>query len=186
MSGLRGGSLLAKRRCHHRAVAGRKKPMKRSQARGWPSHLDMASTVKIGAPPAIVWEAFSDAPRWPEWCGVCLGVWGVSANPWQPGGGLSFKLRIGGVPVPFSVTVVDADPPHRVAWASTKLTVTATRTFTFDEQDGSSLVTDGKLFESWLLPLRLFYPRPLIRRMTESWLRDLKCEAERLAGGRSS
>ncbi len=75
--------------------------------------------------------------------------------------------------------------PRRIAWASTKLTVTAVRTFTFEDdasfedESGATLVTDEKVFTSPVLPVRLFYPRPLIRRMTESFLADLKAECER-------
>ncbi len=40
-------------------------------------------------------------------------------------------------------------------------------------------VTDHKRFSSSILPIGLAYPRPVIRRMTESWLADVKAEAER-------
>ena len=88
--------------------------------------------------------------------------------------------------VSFSVNVIEALPTQRVVWASTVLGLTATRTFTFDGHSGTTIVTDRKTFESPLIPVRLVYPRPVIRLMTESWLNDLKAESERLAQRRSS
>ena len=85
------------------------------------------------------------------------------------------------VGVPFSVVVTESDPPHRVSWESTKFTITATRTIQFADVGGRTEVTDSKHFSSPVLPVSLFYPRWIIRNMTDSWLRDLKTEAERRA-----
>ena len=40
-------------------------------------------------------------------------------------------------------------------------------------------ITDHKRFSSTILPIGLAYPRPVIRRMTEAWLAEVKAEAER-------
>jgi hypothetical protein len=86
------------------------------------------------------------------------------------------------VAVPFHVHLDEVSAHQRVAWSSTKFTVTAVRTFTFEESSpGEVTVTDHKLFTSPVLPLRTFYPRPIIRRQTESMLASLKAECERLA-----
>ncbi|MCI0872255.1 MAG: hypothetical protein J4O07_10615, partial [Chloroflexi bacterium] len=64
----------------------------------------------------------------------------------------------------------------------TKYSITAVRTISVvgepGLESGKSRVTDRKHFSSPFLPIGLAYPRWLIRRMTESWLRDLKSEAE--------
>ena len=85
------------------------------------------------------------------------------------------------VGVPFSVVVTESDPPNRITWESTRYTITATRTTQFAGNGGRTVVTDSKRFSSPLLPIRLFYPRWIIRNMTESWLQDLKAESERRA-----
>ncbi len=139
----------------------------------------MSSSVAIDAPRETVWEVFSHAAAWPEWSRVCLEVREVPDALWRPGSMLWFRLRMAGVGVPFHVFVTDSRPERLVAWESTKFTITATRTFRFDVVDGRTLVTDRKLFRSAALPIALFYPRPLIRNMTESWLDDLKRESER-------
>ncbi|MBI4340553.1 MAG: SRPBCC family protein [Chloroflexi bacterium] len=145
--------------------------------------FEMASAITISATPAQVWRVFHRVQDWPRWSKVCTGVWNVSPELWDVGASFSFRLRVAGVSVPFSVRVIRSDPPHLVAWGSTRLTVTAVRTFVFEEREGGTIVTDHKRFTSPVLPLRLFYPRWIIWRMTKAWLRDLKAEAERQVAG---
>lgn len=141
----------------------------------------MRSTVTLHAPIRVVWDTFADARLWPTWSSVCTEVWDVSDDLWQPGSNLSFRLRMANVGVPFSVVVTESDPPHRITWESTKFSITATRTFQFVGDGDRTKVTDSKRFSSPILPIWLFYPRWVIRNMTESWLENLKAEAERRA-----
>ena len=141
----------------------------------------MQSSVNVDAHHSVVWDTFADATSWPNWSSVCLDVWNVSDDLWAPNSTLSFRLRMANVGVPFSVVVTESDPPHRVTWQSTKFSITATRTIHLAGDGGRTEVTDSKRFSSPLLPIRLFYPRPIIRDMTETWLEDLKAEAERRA-----
>ncbi len=141
--------------------------------------LEMESSVRIDANVERVWEVFSVPRRWPDWCEVCLSVDCAEQMEWKVGSRLGLRLRMAGVGVPFNVTVTESEPGRRVAWASTKMTVTATRTFTFEPDGDGTIMRDHKLFTSPVLPLQLFYPRPIIRNMTESWLRDIKAECER-------
>lgn len=147
--------------------------------------LEMASATRIHAPLATVWGVFADIRRWTDWCEVCDRADVEKHFDWSVGQEIQLKLRMAGVSVPFHVHMVEVAERQRVAWASTKLTVTAIRTFMFEEShvDGApvTIVTDHKLFTSSVLPLRLFYPRPIIRRMTESVLASLKTECERVA-----
>ncbi len=148
-----------------------------------PFRLELTSSVCIAAPPEAVWKIFADISRWTEWCGVCLAAEVETDFDWQRGQRIRLKFRIAGRGVPFNVAITESEPSRRIAWASTKLTVTAVRTFSFaEETPDSTVVTDHKLFTSPVLPVRLFYPRPVIRRMTESMLVDLKSECERAVG----
>ncbi|MCH7733809.1 MAG: SRPBCC family protein [Chloroflexi bacterium] len=145
--------------------------------------FEMTSTVTVNAPFESVWMALTDANRWPEWCRVCPSV---SAAPqvWSPGETLSFKLRMAGIAVPFNVRLTDVESGRRVSWVSTKFTIKAGRTISLEPRDAGVTVTDHKRFSSPVVPVGVYYPQFLIRRMTESWLEDLKAEAERLAGRR--
>ena len=141
----------------------------------------MQSSLTIEAPLSVAWNTFADARSWPTWSRVCLDVWDVSDDLWSPNSTLSFRLRMANVGVPFSVIVTESDPPHRVTWQSTKFSITATRTIHLAGDSDRTEVTDSKRFSSPLLPIRLFYPRWIIRNMTETWLQDLKAESERRA-----
>lgn len=156
-----------------------------------PFKLELSSNVRIESSRERVWQVFSDITRWTEWCSVCLQAESVTQRGgdafspeeefiWQPGERIRLKFRMAGIGVPFEVAIDHADKEHRVAWSSTKFSVTAIRTFTFEEAGSVTVVTDHKLFTSPVLPLRLFYPRPMIRRMSERMLADLKTECERL------
>jgi uncharacterized protein YndB with AHSA1/START domain len=141
--------------------------------------LELSSSTHIAASRERVWQVFADIRRWTEWCGVCLRADVDESFGWRVGERIRLRLRMARVGVPFDVRITEAEPGNRVAWASTKLTVTAVRTFMIDETGDGTLVTDHKLFTSPALPIWTFYPRPIIRRMTESWLTDLKRECER-------
>lgn len=144
--------------------------------------LEMASTTRIYAPLATVWDVFSDIRRWTDWCDVCDRAGVEEDFDWRVGQEIWLKFRMASVSVPFHVQLDEVSPHQSVAWSSTKFTVTAVRTFTFEESSpGEVTVTDHKLFTSPVLPLRTFYPRPVIRRMTESMLASLKAECERIA-----
>jgi hypothetical protein len=103
----------------------------------------------------------------------------LAGEPWTPGFRFRMVLRMGGTNVPFEPAVVEASPPHRVTWRSTRLTITGTRTLTFEAVDGMTRATDDKLFESPIVPVALVYPRPIVHRMSERWLRALAPEVER-------
>lgn len=148
--------------------------------------LELTSSVQIDSRRAAVWSVFADLSRWTDWCRVCLKAEVDSSFDWQTGQHIGLKFRMAGARIPFNVAITDAEPGARVAWASTKFSVTAVRTFTFaavhserEKAEEQTLVTDHKLFTSPVLPLRLFYPTPMIRTMTESMLADLKAECER-------
>ena len=144
-----------------------------------PFRFELASFVHINASTDHVWNVFADIASWTEWCSVCLRSDVESNFHWQPGQQISLRFRMAGVGVPFNVAVTDAETEQRAAWVSTKFTVTAVRTFTFTETPNGTIVTDHKLFTSPVLPLKLFYPRFLIRRLTDRTLADLKAECER-------
>ncbi len=143
--------------------------------------LSMKSSVTVDSPLSHVWGTFADARSWPDWSRVCIEVWDVSDDLWRPHSRLSFRLRMANVGVPFSVVVTESDAPRRVTWESNKFSITATRTLQFVGLGGSTEVSDSKRFSSTIFPVGLCYPRTVIRNMTESWLEDLKAEAERRA-----
>ena len=141
----------------------------------------MSSSVLVDAPTERVWTVISDAERWPKWADVCSRVWGSPDEDtgWKPDHEFGFVLRMASKNVPFSVTVSRVEVGRLIEWRSTKFAITAVRTISIESVDEGCKVTDSKHFSSYLLPIRLAYPRKVVRRMTESWLSDLKQEAEK-------
>lgn len=140
--------------------------------------LEMKSSITISAPKSRVWERFHAVEQWTDWCRGCLRSDVSEDFGWQVGDRVRLKLRMAGIGVPFNVELVEVDPETTVAWESTKLAITAVRTFTFVESADGTVVEDHKLFTSPAIPIWTFYPRPIIRRMTEAWLADLRRECE--------
>ena len=152
--------------------------------------FDMSSSVQIDAPAQRVWELVSQVSRWPDWATVCREVWDAPTgeNDWVVGRRFGFRLRMAGRNVPFNVEVKavqkgDGSAPTStkfLTWDSKKFTITAVRkiAITPESDNISCQVTDSKHFSSPFLPIAAMYPRWLIKNMTESWLRDLKIEAE--------
>ena len=146
------------------------------------NQFSMSSNILVDAPVDRIWELLTDAARWPEWCDICVQVIVVSTE-WTAGDNLAFKLRMARVAVPFQVTLTNVSRTQHVEWESKKFTITATRRISLQPSGTATEITDAKFFRSSLLPIRLAYPRFLIRKMTESWLIDLKREAEGTASG---
>jgi len=142
--------------------------------------FEMASNIEIAAPRGHVFSFVEMAKDWPKWSGVVVDVKAAPSIPWGVAEALSFRLRMAGRSIPFSVRVTDYQPGSRIAWRSTKLTITAVRTLTF-VGDESCRVTDHKRFCSPVVPIGIYYPRSIIRNMTDRWLADLKRVAEERA-----
>ena len=146
----------------------------------------MSSSIVLDAPVERAWAVVADPDKWPVWAAVCTEVWDApeSISDWKAGHQFGFKLKMAFRDVPFSVTVSRFEPGRLLEWTSTKYSITAVRTISVTGLSESGLdrgkcrVEDKKHFSSPFLPIGLAYPRWLIRRMTESWLRDLKREAE--------
>ncbi|NQW20797.1 MAG: SRPBCC family protein [Chloroflexi bacterium] len=139
----------------------------------------MSSGVFIDAPSELVWRIVEDAERWPEWSKGCTEVWGAPiGKSWCADHKFGFKLRMACRNVPFSVTISRIDSGRLIEWRSTKFSITAVRSISIESDGDGCRVMDRKHFSSTLLPIRLTYPRWLIRQMTESWLGDMKAEAE--------
>ncbi len=146
--------------------------------------LTLRQQITADAHTRAVWAAFAGIESWPRWNSPCKSVEVLEGTPWTPGFRFHMVLRMAGVPVPFEPVVVEAEPERRVRWTSRRLTVTGIREFTFTAlAGGQTLITDEKCFSSPILPVRLFYPRPIITRMSNSWLVSLAREAQRKAEG---
>ena len=149
--------------------------------------LTLSESIDIDAPIDTVRLAFDDLDRWPEWNSVCMESRWTSGAPWEIGSRFYMRLRMAKRPVSFNVTVTEVDSLGDVEWESTVMTITGTRRFSFETlSDGAATrVTDSKRFRSTVLPIRLFYPRPIIQTMSRGWLASLRQRAESAVSGRN-
>ncbi|MCO4746849.1 MAG: hypothetical protein KC912_18780 [Proteobacteria bacterium] len=138
--------------------------------------LELSSSVTTSVPIEVVRATFEDTASWPAWCSAVVSVDAVP-SAWKSGERLSYVLSsLSEVAFDVRLTVVD---PSQIAWTSRKGPIVGTRTWRFDTDERGTHITDTKLFQSTWLPLRLLYPRPVIRRMSAQWLADLVAEATR-------
>jgi hypothetical protein len=139
----------------------------------------ISSSIDIDAESEHAWSLIENAAKWPEWSEVCTEVWNISNDGvLTDGAKFGFKLRMAAKEVPFNVTVTRIDNGLLIEWRSTKFSITAVRTITVEPNGEGCRVTDAKDFSSPFLPVGVVYPRGLIRRMTESWLADMKIASE--------
>jgi hypothetical protein len=136
--------------------------------------FDLTSSIYVDAPAERVWKLINEASRWPEWSTICVAVFDAPGEgEWMSGHQFGFTLRIGGRKVPFFVTLTRV-----IAGKSTKFTITAVRSISVESESKGCRVSDNKHFSNYLLPIRLVYPRGIIKNMTSSWLSEIKHEAE--------
>ncbi|MCX8277362.1 MAG: SRPBCC family protein [Dehalococcoidia bacterium] len=139
----------------------------------------MSSSIDIDAAGERVWHLVEHPARWAEWSKVCTEVWGVPDDGVLiEGTEFGFKLRMVSMEVPFNVSVTRIDSGLSIEWRSTKFSITAVRTIFIEPYYEGCRVTDQKKFSSPVLPVGLIYPRGFIRRMTESWLVDMRIRSE--------
>jgi hypothetical protein len=139
----------------------------------------MSSSVHVDATAKRAWNLIADASHWTDWSEVCTEVWDVPGQlHWQVGDTFGFRLKMASINVPFNVTINRFDTGTIIQWKSTKCFVTAVRSIVVTEEHKGCRITDSKHFTSSVLPIGVAYPKRLIRRMTESWLMDLKRESE--------
>lgn len=139
----------------------------------------MSLSVYIAAPSERVWMLIDDANHWSQWSGVVEQVWKAPGYlDWQPGIKFGFRLLMARKKVPFNVTVTRYEPGKLIQWRSTKFSITAVRSISVEPDGTGCRVVDQKYFFSSVLPIRLAYPRRLIRVMTERGLGDIKNSAE--------
>jgi uncharacterized protein YndB with AHSA1/START domain len=105
-------------------------------------------SIHIKGSPEAVWRTISDIPSWPHWnpdvteAALHGSLAAGTAFTWKAGPG---KIRS---------TLLEVDPPHRIAWVGKTIGIAAIHTWQIrPSDDGVELVTE----ESWKgLPARLF------------------------------
>ncbi len=141
--------------------------------------LSLEEEVTIRSSIEDVWDTLTSLDSWPVWNEVCKKASWVSGDAWTLGSVFSMELILAGVIIPFTVAVKIYDKPKQLSWSSTFLGITGTREFKVEKVNRNIVrVTDSKIFTSNFLPIKLFYPRPIINKMSRGWLNSLKIKSE--------
>ena len=147
----------------------------------------MALVVKhfnrIGALPEKVWEQFSDVDSWPSWIPTFRGAQWVDGEPWSDGSRLRMTMGVGPATLGVDVTIVNVDLPHSIAWRGRRFGVTSVHTWTFTKDRDGTIMTSDEVFDG--PPPQLLGVtglRPMISRITESWMDSLQKRVEGGAG----
>lgn len=141
--------------------------------------LSLKEEITIRSSVEDVWDTLTSLDSWPAWNEVCRKASWVSGDTWTIGSVFSMELILAGVSLPFTVAVNKYEKPKELSWSSTFLGITGTREFKVEKVSRNIVrVTDSKIFTSSFLPIKLFYPRPIINKMSRGWLNSLKTRSE--------
>jgi uncharacterized protein YndB with AHSA1/START domain len=131
----------------------------------------------IPAPPEVVWQIQTDIDEWPQWqAGI------DEARLEGPlAAGSTFQWKSGGLTV--TSTIQEVEPQRRIGWTGKALGTRARHIWTFEGQDGGTLLATEESMEGWLVSvLKLFMPG-FLEDSLDTWLQSLTLEAERRNGG---
>jgi uncharacterized protein YndB with AHSA1/START domain len=132
--------------------------------------------IEIAAPIEVVWGVLTNLDDMPRW--FSLGESVAIDGPLAPGATIRMKGRGTGT---ITATIEAADEPHVLGWTSRAFGLSVISVWRLDHHEGGTRVEKGESMNG--LPARLLR-RPLQKKgvgFMETWLRDLKVEAERRA-----
>ena len=139
-------------------------------------------SVLIAAPREVAWGALTDLTCWADWNSVLERVRPGGESCLVAGGAFSCCLRPFVAPIPFSVRVEVAEPPHRLLWTAERWGVRGTHWYFFSEQGEGTLCESVEDLSGPTVALAgPFFPLWRFRGLTRRFLEDLKAEAERRA-----
>jgi uncharacterized protein YndB with AHSA1/START domain len=152
---------------------------------GWPQHpmyrlalrfLCVEREIEIAAPIEVVWGVLTDLDDVPRW--FSLGESVAIDEPLASGAIIRMKGRGTGK---ITATIAGADEPNVLGWTSRSFGLSVVSVWRLDRREGGTRVARGESMNG--LPARLLR-RPLHTKVVgfmETWLQDLKVEAERRA-----
>lgn len=132
--------------------------------------------IEIAAPIETVWEVLTRVDDWPDW--FSEGESAAITGPVEPGTTLRMKSRDPGT---IKARIEQVDEPHLFAWTGRTLGISAIHVWRLDRSGDGTRVRTEESMEG--LPARLLRRtmRKKLDGVLETWLRDLKSEAERRA-----
>jgi hypothetical protein len=137
-------------------------------------------SVTINAALEKVWETFTDITCWDNWSTVLKNASRDKAEVLAEGGNVRFCIYPFKIPVYFEPIIEEILPNKKIVWTSGKFGIIARHEFIFKEAENSVLVISKESFRGVSVKtLSFLFPRSRLKKLTTSFLRDLKKAAER-------
>lgn len=130
----------------------------------------------VDAPRSVVWTLQSDLETWPAWN---PDVSSLQLNgPRAPG--TEFRWKSGGLPI--RSILQEVEPERRIGWTGrAPLGIRAVHTWSFEPENGGTLVRTEESFDGLLAKLFAGPMRRMLEGALERGVAALKAEAERRA-----
>lgn len=132
--------------------------------------------IEIAAPIEVVWEVLAGVGDWPRW--FSEGRSATIAGPIAPGTTLRMKSRGPGT---ITARIESTEQPHVLAWTGRTLGISAIHVWRLEQSDGGTRVKTQESMDGFPVRLLRATMRKKLERVLDTWLRDMKIEAERRA-----
>ena len=132
--------------------------------------------IEIGAPIEVVWDVLTGVDDWPRW--YAEGESAAIAGPVAPG--TTFRMK-GRAPGTIKARIESAEKPHVLAWTGRVLGISAIHVWRLDRSEGGTRVQTQESMEGFPVRLLRAAMQKKLDSLLETWLRDMKIEAERRA-----
>lgn len=147
--------------------------------------VEVRTSVRMDAPPRLVWEVWRDLAGWARWTEAIVPAPPTPADPWRVGETVYLKPQVG-VPVRFEARIVAAEPGREVVWEGRSAAVVGRHIFRFEADGPGTIFRHEQIFEGPGLPLlRLIGGARRTERLFERYNADLAREIARVAAARA-
>ena len=139
--------------------------------------------IHIAAPVERVWDTFTDLTCWQDWNTVLTQVEGRDGASLLVAGRFRSCIRPYAVPVFFEARIEEVVPLKRVLWTARRFGLQGRHEFLFEPEADGVLVGSREVLTGFPVVLGgFFFPIGRFRRITSTFLRDLKAGAEQPPG----
>ena len=139
--------------------------------------------IHVAAPVERVWETFTDLTCWQDWNSVLTQVEAGGEACLLAGGRFRCCIRPYAVPVFFEARIEEVVPLKRVLWTARRFGLQGRHEFLFEPEAEGVLVVSREVLTGFPVLLGgLFFPVGRFKRITSTFLRELKAGAEQLPG----
>ncbi|MBN1628496.1 MAG: SRPBCC family protein [Thermoleophilia bacterium] len=128
--------------------------------------------AEVDAAAETLWDILADVKAWPEWQGTSY----VEPPSGHLHEGTIFPVDLAGLL--WTVTVIDADRPGRLAWVGRRPGLKALHEWEFAEFEGKTTVTNRERISGRMLPLTYPIAKKKVPEVNQRWLAALKARAE--------